>query len=30
MPVTTAQILWINLVSDGFPSLALTLDPKRK
>ncbi len=30
IPVTTAQILWINLVSDGFPSLALTLDPKRK
>ncbi len=30
IPITTAQILRINLVSDGFPSLALTLDPKRK
>lgn len=29
LPVTATQILWINLVSDGFPSLALTLDPKR-
>ncbi len=29
LPVTTAQILWINLVSDGFPHLALTVDPKR-
>ncbi len=28
LPVTAAQILWINLVSDGFPNLALTLDPK--
>lgn len=26
LPITTVQILWINLVSDGFPSLALTLD----
>jgi len=23
------QILWINLVSDGFPDLSLTIDPKR-
>jgi len=30
LPVTAVQILWINLVSDGFPSLALTVDPKRK
>jgi len=30
LPVTAAQILWINLVSDGFPDLALTIDPKRK
>lgn len=29
LPVTAAQILWINLVSDGFPDLALTVDPKR-
>ncbi len=29
LPVTATQILWINLVSDSFPSLALTLDPKR-
>lgn len=30
LPVTAAQILWINLVSDGFPDMALTIDPKRK
>lgn len=30
LPITAVQILWINLVSDGFPSLALTLDPPRK
>jgi len=29
LPVTAAQILWINIVSDGFPHLALTVDPKR-
>ncbi|RJR29454.1 HAD family hydrolase [Candidatus Microgenomates bacterium] len=29
LPVTATQILWINLVSDGFPNLALTIDPKR-
>jgi Ca2+-transporting ATPase len=29
LPVTAVQILWINLVSDGFPDLALTLDPVR-
>jgi P-type Ca2+ transporter type 2C len=28
LPVTAAQILWINLISDGFPHLALTVDPK--
>jgi Ca2+-transporting ATPase len=28
LPVSAAQILWINLVSDGFPHLALTIDPK--
>ena len=30
LPITAVQILWINLVSDGFPNLALTIDPKRK
>jgi Ca2+-transporting ATPase len=30
LPVTAAQILWINLVSDGFPDLALTVDPRAK
>src|SRR3990170_787654 len=29
LPVTAVQILWINLISDGFPNLALTIDPKR-
>ena len=28
LAVTAAQIIWINLVSDGFPHLALTVDPK--
>jgi Ca2+-transporting ATPase len=30
LPLTAAQILWINLISDGFPSLALTVEPKDK
>ena len=30
LPVSAAQILWINLISDGFPNLALTVDPKRE
>lgn len=30
LPVTASQILWINLVSDWFPNIALTVDPKRK
>ena len=30
LPLTAVQILWINLVSDGFPNLALTVDPKGK
>lgn len=29
LPITAIQILWVNLVSDGFPDLALTIDPKR-
>jgi len=29
LPVSAVQILWINLISDGLPSLALTVDPKR-
>ncbi len=28
IPLTAAQILWINLVTDGFPDVALTLEPK--
>jgi len=28
VPLTAAQILWINLVTDGFPDAALTLEPK--
>jgi Ca2+-transporting ATPase len=28
--MTAAQILWNNLVSDGPPSLAMTVDPKRE
>lgn len=27
LPIAAAQILWINLISDGFPHLALTVDP---
>ena len=29
LPLTAIQILWINLVSDGFPNLSLTIDPRR-
>jgi len=29
LPITAVQILWINLVSDGFPNLSLTIDPIR-
>ncbi|MFH1389029.1 MAG: HAD-IC family P-type ATPase [Patescibacteria group bacterium] len=29
LPITAVQILWVNLISDGFPDLALTIDPKR-
>lgn len=28
LPLTAAQILWINIVSDGLPSFALTLESK--
>ncbi|MDO8452038.1 MAG: HAD-IC family P-type ATPase, partial [bacterium] len=28
LPLTASQILWINIVSDGLPSLALTVEPK--
>ena len=28
IPLVAAQILWINLVTDGFPGVALTLEPK--
>lgn len=30
LPITASQILWVNVVSDGFPSIALTIDPKSK
>ena len=29
MPLTALQILWLNLVTDTFPALALALDPAR-
>jgi Ca2+-transporting ATPase len=28
LPLAAAQILWINLVADGLPSVALTMEPK--
>lgn len=30
LPLTAAQILWINLITDGFPNLALTVEPHEK
>lgn len=30
LPVLPAQILWINLITDGFPSAALTFEPGEK
>ncbi|MDD3190641.1 MAG: HAD-IC family P-type ATPase [Candidatus Pacebacteria bacterium] len=30
IPVTAAQILWINLITDGLPDIALTLEPGEK
>ncbi len=30
LPLVAAQILWINLVTDGLPDVALTLEPKEK
>jgi len=30
LPLLPAQILWINLVTDGFPNMALTVDPEEK
>jgi len=30
LPLGAAQILWINLVADGLPNIALTLEPKEE
>jgi P-type Ca2+ transporter type 2C len=30
LPILPAQILWINLITDGFPSIALTFEPGEK
>jgi P-type Ca2+ transporter type 2C len=29
-PLTAVQILWLNVVTDGFPALALSVDPKEE
>ncbi|HPT08449.1 MAG TPA: HAD-IC family P-type ATPase [bacterium] len=30
LPITAVQILWINLIEDGFPNIALAFEPKEK
>lgn len=30
LPVSAIQILWVNLIEDGFPNLALAFEPKEK
>lgn len=30
LPVSAAQILWVNLIEDGFPNMALAFEPKEK
>jgi len=30
LPILPAQIIWINLIADGFPNLALTFEPGEK
>jgi len=30
LPVLAVQILWVNLIEDGFPNIALAFEPKEK
>ncbi|PWB38722.1 MAG: ATPase [Parcubacteria group bacterium] len=30
LPLLTAQILWVNIISDGLPALSLTLEPEEE
>jgi P-type Ca2+ transporter type 2C len=30
LPLLAAQILWVNLISDGFPALSLTMEPEEE